>query len=181
MGQDWRSEERWWRSSRTTSRRMDRWSSRKLCVLTWKGWNGSPRSERHGGVAEWTKAAALKAVEGLVPSVGSNPTPSATPGVRAFRDFPRLPCARQLNAVKQVRCLGGPSASPARTPGETCQARSSESPLRALVVTVLVTASCILHNYPTCRRVQLGSRHAPRQPGLRPAATHPHFLQESVS
>ena len=30
-----------------------------------------------GGVAEWTKAAALKAVEGPVPSVGSNPTPSA--------------------------------------------------------------------------------------------------------
>jgi hypothetical protein len=39
-------------------------------------------------VAEWTKAAALKAVEGLVPSVGSNPTPSATPGVLAIRDFP---------------------------------------------------------------------------------------------
>jgi hypothetical protein len=28
-------------------------------------------------VAEWTKAAALKAVEGHVSSVGSNPTPSA--------------------------------------------------------------------------------------------------------
>src|SRR2546428_13956097 len=58
---------------------MGRWLSPKLCALTWKGWNGSPRSERRGGVAEWTKAAALKAVEGLVPSVGSNPTPSATP------------------------------------------------------------------------------------------------------
>ena len=33
----------------------------------------------YGGVAEWTKAAALKAVEGLVSSVGSNPTPSAKP------------------------------------------------------------------------------------------------------
>jgi hypothetical protein len=32
-------------------------------------------------VAEWTKAAALKAVEGLVPSVGSNPTPSAKPSL----------------------------------------------------------------------------------------------------
>ena len=32
---------------------------------------------KNGGVAEWTKAAALKAVEGPVPSVGSNPTPSA--------------------------------------------------------------------------------------------------------
>src|SRR2546422_2701915 len=29
----------------------------------------------------WTKAAALKAVEGHVPSVGSNPTPSATPNL----------------------------------------------------------------------------------------------------
>src|SRR2546422_5696133 len=87
MGQDWRSEERWWRSSRTTSRRMDRWSSRKLYVLTWEDWNGSPRSERRGGVAEWTKAAALKAVEGLVPSVGSNPTPSATPDL-ASPPFP---------------------------------------------------------------------------------------------
>jgi hypothetical protein len=35
------------------------------------------RYSKRGGVAEWTKAAALKAVEGPVPSVGSNPTPSA--------------------------------------------------------------------------------------------------------
>src|SRR5947199_8459256 len=61
---------------------MDRWSSRKLCALTWEGWRGSSSRERRcGGVAEWTKAAALKAVEGLVPSVGSNPTPSATPNL----------------------------------------------------------------------------------------------------
>src|SRR2546425_12322157 len=45
MGQDWRSEERWWRSSRTTSRRMDRWSSRKLCALTWEGWRGSLKGQ----------------------------------------------------------------------------------------------------------------------------------------
>ena len=51
-----------------------------------------------GGVAEWTKAAALKAVEGLVPSVGSNPTPSATPGMPgykpAFPSFPLTPSAK---------------------------------------------------------------------------------------
>ena len=45
--------------------------------------------KKNGGVAEWTKAAALKAVEGPVPSVGSNPTPSAihcTRPPRARRD-----------------------------------------------------------------------------------------------
>ena len=44
--------------------------------------------KKNGGVAEWTKAAALKAVEGPVPSVGSNPTPSA---IHCTRPPPRPP------------------------------------------------------------------------------------------
>ena len=44
--------------------------------------------KKKGGVAEWTKAAALKAVEGPVPSVGSNPTPSA---IHCTRPPPRPP------------------------------------------------------------------------------------------